>query len=591
MSSIHTDRQVSAMSFPQQEALTKKIGEFSVLETRCQTIFEEGDFSRLGEVREHMTQMQSLTAEIESYAKITLEIPAAAEKPSASTKKAWQTFVKGIHQKVSLKLQDLETRFRTIEARTKMTEAKKSFTSISLDAQAALLVSLEQQATHLFSEDLDFTEGLIQLKTMHETSLRSSEIERLSTSIASGEPLTFSHLQSKQLSTTEVLTLLHTASETRPEGIKITLKDGYTITFKVAIKSSLKKGGAIISSLNESPGFETFLQRLEDEGGPFYEINIIDDQRPPVDPALLEAETKIPIYETILNKIRGLYGEYAEEDTIPKDVWNAFTPEEIEILSSIDERFGSLESITKVKIDDLLIPHQPVKEALTDARILLMNTPIPDDTMVLRGTTDGSFAELSTLVKQSGAISGNKLVQIAGKFFALTKTQHAYLHDDANITHSEGRYPLRIFRYFTTPDKSSWYTDSHQYKPFKYDPESSTFVDCPEDPAKTAIAPFKTRTTRQVRDDLSKIDITTENKEKLLALLEEFRECTTMQEIGEQLSRRSRTETGIPGKLKTLLETYVTMYRGYEGEDPELLALKEQTQILKDTEFYRKSFR
>lgn len=328
-----------------------------------------------------------------------------------------------------------------------------------------------------------------------------------------------------------------------------------------------------------------------------YVFEFVDVQRSTSSSELKTARTK-------LNGLQGLekkFVQYIANNDV-QEFFNNLTPNEKQLIGLIEKSEEVLQQYTHEQIMTLF---EKVTEGgsfdepllFTRVAISALETQLKKPTISVRISEGGEIGELKIVNIQSKEMTGNHLMQVFDKTCKLMGVEQMYLEDVAQIEKKDaGNYNLRLYRYFTTDDKTSWYTDSYNFKPYTRDASRDNIIvdaDIREnDPVREKVNHFKMRNLDQVKSDLKKQGFDESKKNKFLAVLQIYDDdtCTTIPDLIKKLALEVRQGASVHRDMNTLLTTFLELYKDYTGSDLKLLKLKEHAKDVLGTISFRKSY-
>lgn len=187
-----------------------------------------------------------------------------------------------------------------------------------------------------------------------------------------------------------------------------------------------------------------------------------------------------------------------------------------------------------------------------------------------RISEDGEIGELKSLNIHSEILSGNSLMKTWDQFCQFLSPKRIYLDDQAKIEGENGSYNLRLFRYFTDPNKASWYSDEYHYHPLVNGEILS------KDLVREQIEIFRNEKIEDVQTFLSNFPTANEKERKnlmklLKTLLEKHPEyrMMTFGEMVKELGARVLKGEQIHQDIHTLLTDYLMVIANYKPRDQE----------------------
>ncbi|MCB1073551.1 MAG: hypothetical protein KDK96_10715 [Chlamydiia bacterium] len=348
--------------------------------------------------------------------------------------------------------------------------------------------------------------------------------------------------------------------------------------------------GDIVSTQLADPIYKERLKEFNQVN--HYALEFIDDQRLTTSPEITQAKQELEMLEG-LNE---LFNEYFCSFD-PDDFFIGFTEAQKAFLGQEEREFTG----TEVEINELYnlikgeYPNLSDKILDLNLKIDSLQTQIEKPTITVRLSEGGEIGELKSVNIQSPEMSGNHLMQIFDNFLGFLGAQEMYLSDEAKFEkEGVGSYNMRLFRYFTTDDKSSWYVDSYGYSPYILDPLQNKIVSISPsdgDLIRSKSKEFSEKNLIQLKDELSQEGFDGTMKTKLLQVIEEHGEgCTTVGEIVKKLGAQAKGGSLVHQEIHALTTTYLELFRSYSGSDPAISSQKDQADTVLHAIYFRKSY-
>jgi hypothetical protein len=353
-------------------------------------------------------------------------------------------------------------------------------------------------------------------------------------------------------------------------------EESMTVEIKKIAVYPRDSNGSIVSTLSDNSIYQNEVSKAEKKGTKFYEIVMIDSQRPEYSKTAQLAFDKLAVLEEQFAKVQ----EEIEGSNYDDSSYKELSRKSMNLHAEIGKAKEALASLGEDKWGGV-------------------------PTVKLIFSEDGSFAEVAAIESQSSNLSGSTLMNTINQIFSFVGVESAYLHDASSVLapQGEGQYSLRTFRYMTADSKKSWYEDSFQYKQYRKEGSKIVNISDTEDSSKDVITPFKERSLSLSLEDCKRLKVSGGKvREKIITLLSKYQDLegiTKMSDLvkylGAQIKKGGETEVlkVLHRDLRAVLEDYTSMYIEYSGSDPDLVELKDKAESYKGFErdaFYRRDF-
>ncbi len=215
-------------------------------------------------------------------------------------------------------------------------------------------------------------------------------------------------------------------------------------------------------------------------------------------------------------------------------------------------------------------------------------------TLRCRIAQSGAIGELKSVNIHSEKLGGKQLMDAYEKLCVFMAPAEMYLEDDAKIEGNSGSYNLKLFRLVGLDDKSSWYHDVYGYQQYQKDSSQGILnVTNPAQVARDRVKDIKSLTLENLSKLLNKSG--SKLSKDLTQVIEKYRVESpnkTLSEVVKGLGDRVQKNTNEPlhKDLHLLLTGVFEAFSKYEGEDQELLKLKNNAKLTLDDHFLRKSY-
>lgn len=348
--------------------------------------------------------------------------------------------------------------------------------------------------------------------------------------------------------------------------------------------------GEVISTQLADPVYKGRLKEFSQVN--HYLLEFVDDQRPTTSPEITESKQELEILED-LNELFNDYFMDFDESEFFKDLsetQKAFLGQEGREFEGTDAEINELYNVIKGEYPNL-------NDKILDLRVSIqsLEAQLEKPTITARLSEGGEIGELKSVNIQSNEMSGNHLMQIFDNFSSFLGAQEMYLSDEAKFEkEGVGSYNMRLFRYFTTNDKSSWYVDSYGYSPYVLDPFQNKILSISPsdgDPIRSKSKMFSEKSLLQLKGELNLKGFDGTMKRKLLGVIEEHgKGCETVGDVVKKLGAQAKDGSPVHQEIHALTTIYLELFRSYSGNNPAISSQKDQADAVLHAIYFRKSY-